>query len=278
MKYKAKYGAEADIPDDVKAFYKLIKGEWVFDWEEFEGLDAVTNPSLAANRDTILEEKKNMATAKKAAEDRVSELEGEVNKLKKPGTVIMTADDQKVLDNYKELGTVDDIKAKLENEATLTTKLSVVETKDELRSLAKQLKLNEDALIDFKLNSERGKDVKLRVGKKKVKDKDNKEVEHDALMVVVTDSVNGKDKETEKDFNDYAKEKNYPAYLVNAIFDSGEETKKSDTKKTSFYVPKTTKESTKTADSQTSLAKTLSEKYNKDRSTRKLPWSTKQES
>jgi hypothetical protein len=275
MKYKAKYSAESEIPADVKAFYILQGGEWVFNGAEFDGLDALLNPGLAANRDAIKAEKKTEHDARVAIEKERDDANVLLAKASKPGTVHMDAADQKLLDEYKEIGPIKDIKEKLDNEKQVVEKLTLLSTEKDVRQLAKDLGLNEDALVDFKLNSERGKNVILASVKQKVKDAKGVETEKLIPVVQVTDTVNGKEVVTNKNFAEFAKENHYPEYLVQAIFNgSAASLDKTDKTKT-FRAPPSLSE--KTVDDESgskTSAKKVVDRFNQERSTRKLPWST----
>jgi hypothetical protein len=278
MKYKAKYGAESDIPADVKAFYVLKDGEWVFNGTEFEGLDALLNPGLAGNRDAFKAEKLVEKTRADLAEKERDRLQGELNKASKPGTVFMDSEEKKTLDDYKALGTPKDIKEKLDNEKIASEKLGLLSQSDELRLLAKDTGLNEDALLDFKLNSERGKHVVLGSEKRKIKDeKTGKEEEKLVAVVKITNNVNGKEQVETKLFNEYAKENHYPEYLTTALFNQAAPVDDRSTKGKGFVAPPSMSQRTSNeGDSKVDVKKVVG-KFNEERSTRKMPWSTPQE-
>lgn len=274
MKYKAKYSAESEIPADVKTFYVLQDGEWVFNGSKFEGLDALLNPGLAANRDSLKAEKQTVVAERDAVVKERDQLQATVNKLQKPGTIFMSADEQKTLDGYKALGTLEDVKKKLENEKIVSEKLNLFSTEKEIRQIAKRLGLNEDALVDFKLNSERGKDVVLAVETIKQKDAKGVEVEKEIPVVQITDIVNGVEKISTKPFATYAKEKGFPEYLVTAIFNGEKANEDHGKPKNSFFAPPSLKTKAANDDSaKVDVSKVVS-RFNQGRSTRKLPWST----
>lgn len=275
MKYKARYSAESDIPDDVKAFYVMKDGEWVFNGAEFEGLDALLNPGLAANRDALKVEKQNEHTARKQAEQERDDANNLLTKASKPGTVHMDVAEQKLLDEYKVLGPIKDIKEKLDNEKIVSDKLTLLSTEKEVRQMAKDLGLNEDALVDFKLNSERGRNVILAAVKKKVKNAKGIEEEKLIPVVQITNNIDGKDKVTEKDFSEFAKENHYPEYLMTAIFNRIPETNIKDDKKSKFIAPPSMKEKTGDENSGRVDVKNFITRANDERSTRKVPWSIK---
>jgi hypothetical protein len=274
MKYKAKYGAESDVPAEVKAFYILQGGEWVFNGSDFEGLDALLNPGLAAKRDTIKDEK---VTLKKAL-DTVTKERDDANELlakaSKPGTVHMDAAEQKTLEEYKALGSVKDIKEKLDNEKVASEKLGRMSQADELRLLAKDTGLNEDALLDFKLNSERGRDVSLASEKRKIKNEKGVEEERLVPVVKITNTVNGKEVVETKLFSEFAKENHYPEYLVTAMFNGPAAQKTDESARKGFHAPPSLGRKTTGEDEGKPDVKKVVNRFNEERSTRKMPWST----
>lgn len=282
MKWKAQYDAESDVPDEVKQFFKLEKGKWVFD-NQFEGLAEMLNPALEANKNQILEEKRRAVEAKEKADQRVQtqdieiqRLEGEVKKLQQPGTVAISDSDNKMFEEYKELGAPKDIKTKLDNEVALANKLTGIETREEIRTLAKKLGLDEDALVDFKLNNERGKELQLKTITRKEKDNSGKEVEKELLAVVETDTVNGKAKEIVTEFSEYATQKNFPKYLVDAIFNASGE--KRESRQSGFRTTPSMRSKTESAGDTESIVSKKTKLFNERRSTRQLPWSAQKKS
>jgi hypothetical protein len=274
MKYKAKYGAESEIPAEVKAFYTMQGGEWVFQGSEFEGLPELLNPSLAKNRDDILEEKRVAIEAKKLAENKVIDLEREVGTLKQPGTIAISPDEKKAFDEYKEIGPVKDIKAKMEDLNNVTGQLAQISTREEVRTLAKNLKLNEDALIDFKINHALGKDLNLTTIERKKKDDKGQEVKESILAVKTSTNENGTAKESITDFSEYATQNKFPQYLVDQIYNAtagpAEEKKK-------FRTAASMSSKTESSDD-SNVVKSKTQSFNERRSTRQLPWSTNNKS
>lgn len=274
MKYKAKYGAESEIPAEVKSFYIMQGGEWVFQGTEFEGLAELLNPALAVNRDNILEEKRLAVEARKIAEQKVISLEQEVGTLKQPGMIAITPDEKKILDEYKEIGPVKDIKSKLEDAENVKGQLATVNTREEVRTLAKDLGLNEDALIDFRLNHALGRDLNLATIERKEKNEKGEEVKKKLLAVKTSTNENGQAKESVTDFNEYATQKAIPKYLVDQIYNATSEVQP---KQKQFRTAASMSSKTETSDSGTT-AKTKTQGFNERRSTRQLPWSTNQKS
>ena len=272
-KYKAKYDAESDVPDEVKPFYKVKDGKWIFEGGEFDGLAELLNPGLATNKEAILQEKRTAVEAKELAEAAVTRLEAEVKTLKKPGTVAISDSDFADYNSYKELGPVKDIKTKLDNEQVLTQQVATISSKEEIRTLAKKLNLNEDALIDLKLNQERGKGLEFAAVKFKTKDDKGTEVEEEDLAIVITQTVDGKEKKKETRFSEYAKSNNYPDYIVDAIYKNGNGKEEETTKKSPFKMPRTITSKTEDDDANKSSTSQRVQKFNERRSTRKMPWS-----
>jgi hypothetical protein len=274
MKYKAKYDAESDVPQELKDLYKLEGGKWVFHGEEFEGLAELLNPALATNKENILNEKRIAVEAKKLAEDKVTDLENQIAVLQKPGTVAIAADEHKQFEEYKALGAPKDITQKLETAEQISVELQTVKTKDEVRTLAKQLGVNEEALVDFKMNYAPAKDLKLSTITRKEKDQMGKELEKKLLAVTVSSNVDGKAQEKVTEFSEYATQNNFPTYLVDAIFNT---TTKQEPQKKSFRTAASMSTKTESPDNGTT-AKSKSQSFNERRSTRQLPWSAKQKS
>lgn len=274
MKYKAKYGAESEIPADVKAFYTMVGGEWVFNGAEFSGLAELLNPGLANNRDALKTEKDSAVAAKVAAEKELATAQAELSKVAKPGTIILDAAEHKLLEDYKALGPIKDVQEKLKTGGEAAEKLAIVSQESSIRQLAKSLNLNADALVDFKLNSERGKNVVLAAATKKVKDAKGVETEVNVPVVKITQNVDGKDKESEVEFSKFAADNNYPEYLVAAIFNNAPVVETADTKKKSFQPPTSfTKKVEGTENSKGADVKSFVDRANSERSTRRLPWS-----
>lgn len=274
MKYKAKYGAESDIPAEVKAFYHMQDGEWVFRGSDFDGLDALLNPGLAANRDAIKAEKLTLTTALSVATKERDEAQTALAKASKPGMVTMDAAEQQLLTDYKALGPIKDVQAKIANEAVVSEKLKLVSSEGEIRQLAKDAGLNAEALIDFKLNSERGKNVTLAIGEIEEEDpKTKKKITKKVPMVVTIDVVNGKDKETKVPFAEFAKTNNYPEYLVQAIFTGSASQEETVTKPKGFVAPPSLGERTAAAEATGTKVSEVVDRFNQERSTRRMPWS-----
>ncbi|MGB4825061.1 MAG: hypothetical protein WBP82_09185 [Leuconostoc mesenteroides] len=272
MKYKAIYDAESDVPAEVKAFYKLKDGKWVFDGADFDGLAGLLNPGLEANRSDIHDQLTAQKTKVTTLTTQLSDAQKKVKDLEKHGTVAITEAEKADFDKYKSFGAVKDIEEKLQSGNEAIEKVSKFETEKEIRELAKVTAVNADALVDFKLYNERGRDIELSKEKKKVK-KGNKEEERWVLVVVKTDKVNGEDKKTNTSFSEFVTEKSFPDYLVKGILQEEVKSDKTDRdKRTSFRLPDSIRE--KTEDDNTKVVKKVN---NKVRDTRQLPWMKKSE-
>lgn len=274
MKYKAIYDAESDVPAELKQYYHLKDGKWVFNFAEFDGLAELSNPALNATKEDILQNKKDAEAArddyKKKWEDTVKEL----NQLKKPDTIIITKTDNEAFEEYKKLGTVKDLSTKLQSGKSAEEKLKLFEDEKNIRILAKQVEVDPDALVDFKLNTVHGKDVVLEKEKRKVKNLRGKEEEKEVLVVVHTDEVNGEKKQRTELFSDYAKEKALPKYLVDGIFAAPQQVVDKKRENREFHLPETTRKKVSDDEGERKelSAKSFIANRNKSRGTRKLPW------
>lgn len=274
MKYKAIYDAESDVPAEVKAFYHLVNGKWAFNYKEFEGLDGLANPNLEANRNDVRDKLEAEKLKTTSLETQLNEANKKVKDLEKPGTVAMTPADKEELDGFRALGALKDVKKKLEDGDEAIGEVGKFKTEKEIRQLARDTGVDEDALVDFKLNNERGKNVELSKEKKKVQIGKNKEEERWVLVAVKTDDVNGEKKKTNMDFNKFAEEEHLPSYVVKGIYAEAEEqTTKKFSKRTDFSLPSTTKEKTDdNTRTSTNDRKSDDKKERRFRDDRKLPW------
>lgn len=274
-KFKNVYDAESDIPAEVKPFYILKDGKWVFNGDEFEGLAEQLNPGLASNKETILAEKKTAETQRDVFKSRAEAAEAKVKELDKPGTVAISEAENKDFQSYKALGAVKDLAEKVKKGDEAVEKVQSYESEKGLRLLAKDVGVDADALVDFKLNTVHGKDVELGKEKKKIKLSKNREEERWVLTVVKTDTVNGEEKKSNVDFEKYATDNHLPGYIVKGIFSGQIEEKVENTRRSKFKLPSTTIEKADD-DEGKSKTKNKSEDEKKEENVygndRKMPW------
>jgi len=276
MKYKAFYGSEDEVPDEVKALYVSRNGRWEFQGSEFEGLAELLNPGLAANKETILEEKRRITTRAEDAEKRLSDLQAEVSKLKQPGTVTISSEDNETLTAYKALGPVKDIQKALNTKTELESKVRQIEFVSEVDKVSKTTGMNTDVVSDF-LSQISGKNPKLSTKSTKVKDAKGAESEEISAYITVDELDNGKPVQREYAFSDYAKQ-NAKQYLLDAMFENGKKETSKPTnveKQSTFRLPK---ESGRSASETTnSDEKPLISRFNQERDQRKLPWQSSEQ-
>lgn len=271
-KYKAVYDSESDVPEEVKAFYIKSGGKWKFNDSEFEGVAELTNPGLASKKDELLTKLTAAKTDRDAYKERAEKAETEVNTLKKPGTVVITNEDNQMLEQYKAIGPVKDIEAKIQKGEQDSEQLGKLTKAQQLRQTARKAGIDEEAFIDF-ANSERGRDLVFDVKKAKVKDAKGKEIETDTLVVVKTDEINGKQQTSDIVFSKWAEDNSIPKYLVNAIFTN--QPAPNESVKNKVYIPPTV---TKPADDGESgkqegrLVTKRLQHSNESRNTRQFAW------
>lgn len=273
-KYKAWYASEDEIPQFARdnKLYVSRNGRWEFDHGEFSELEELTSPGLAANKATLLQEKKDANTALTAEKTRADNAEAELRKLQKPGTKILSKEDAEQLQDYQALGAPKDLKVIKEEHAEQKSKLDKLGTESEVRKLCEEAKLNFEATSDF-MSSDKAKGSKLIVKEVKEKDASGKEtLVKRPFIMVEKDEGNGRFKSEEYSLNDYA-DKNLPAYLAKSLFDVEEaepDPKKTKVTTTGVRVPVLSAGGSKTAAE--GETKQPSEVFNQRRNTRVMPW------
>jgi len=277
-KYKAFYASEDEIPQFARdnKLYVNRNGRWEFDHGEFESLEDLTSPGLASNRDALKNEKLGLQDAITAEKKRADEAEAELRKVQKPGTKIISSDEVTQLEDYQKLGSVKDLEKLKGEHAEYATKIQNIDSEKDVRKLCDDAKLNFDVVNDF-VTSNRGKGVKIIV--KDVKHKDDKGKEQlvkKAFVTVEEDAGNGRFKTNEFELKEYA-EKNLPGYVAKAMFETGTEDDKqtTTTTTTSPRLPNLSGGKARTEDTTSQDAATRAEQFNKQRSTRSLPWEKK---
>lgn len=273
------YASEADLDkdaSDLKKYYQQKNGRWEFNDKDWPDLGDFLNPGLAANKARILQEKKDVEEALKDSQKEAKEARAEVDKLKRPGTVIISADDNQLFEKYKTIGPPADIDKKIEENEQRGKILQEKEQEEKLTNVATAAKVNIQALKDLKKLHSDIVDVKTKTSK--VKDRAGKEVDQTSLIFSVKTQDNGKDVISDKSFDDFVKEKNLPKYLVDGLNDvssTNQNQTNNRAEKTKPFIPDDLTRSVK--DSKEPLtgverAKQRARQYNQEQSTRVLPW------
>jgi len=125
-----------DVPEALREHYKLIQGRYVPELSD-------DHPVLVTNK-TLLNEKN-------AVEAKVGELTADLESAKASGLprghVAVTKAEGELLNEVKQLGKIEDIKATLAEHETLKTDLATRKRADTLRSVAGDLGYNPDAFV-----------------------------------------------------------------------------------------------------------------------------------
>lgn len=278
-KYKAFYAKEEDIPQFARDnnLYVSRNGRWEFDHGEFEDLEDLTSPGLAANRDALKNEKLGLQNTITAEKKRADDAEAELRKTQKPGTKIIDSKESAMLEKYQKLGSPEDLE-KIKGEHTeFATKIKNIDSEKDIRKLCEDTGLNFEAVNDF-VSSNRGTNVKLIA--KDVKEKDDKGKESlvkRAFVTVEEDAGNGRFKTNEFELKEYA-EKNLPGYVAKAMFEVGKEEPGKQTTTTTTTSPRLPNLSGGKAGTDNNTgqdAASRAEQFNASRNTRSLPWAKK---
>lgn len=273
MKYKAFYASEDEIPQFARdnKLYVNRNGRWEFDHGEFEGLEDLTSPGLASNRDTIKGEKIELQNAVTAEKKRADDAEAELRKIQKPGSKVITSEDAKSLEDYQKLGPIKDLEKMKTEHAEYAGKIENIESEKDVRKLCETAKLNFDAVNDF-VSSNKAKGAKLLTKEVKVKDDKGKEnLVTQAFVSVEEDKGNGRFESKEYPLKEYA-EKNLPAYMAKALFEVSDETPapaKDKSNVTQF--PKLSGGKSKSEEGGNDVEAKV-DSFNQSRNTRALPW------
>lgn len=131
------YSNQTDIPDELKPHYsKREDGKWHADIPD-------EHPAIKNNAKLLSD--------KTAAEGKVTKLESDLASAQAGnlgrGQVAVTTADAKLLDQYKALGTPDEVGAKVAEHKTLSEESIARKRSDSLRQLAKDYGYNEEAFV-----------------------------------------------------------------------------------------------------------------------------------
>lgn len=124
----AKYKNQADVPEALKAYFVLRNGEYVFDHEQFDGLEQLVAGGLRSNRD-------DWQTQAMTAKEALKAFDG------------VKPDQIKTLSSYAELGDAKTVKARLAEGETATKELAQLKRREALRAAAAACGTSPDALI-----------------------------------------------------------------------------------------------------------------------------------
>jgi hypothetical protein len=272
-KYKAWYASEDEIPQFARdnALYVNRNGRWEFDHGEFEQLEELTSPGLAANKATLLQEKKDANNALTAEKTRADNAEAELRKLQKPGTKIVSQEDDSLFQDYKALGAPKDLKKIKDEHAEQKSKLDKLGTEGEVRKLCEEAKLNFEATNDF-MSSDKAKGSKIFLKDVKEKDASGKEIiVKKPFISVEKDEGNGRFKSEEFELKTFA-EKNLPGYLAKSLFDVEEAAPEDNKRKVTPGVRIPSLSAGQSKDTEEGDVKPAVEKFNQRRDSRRMPW------
>ena len=279
-KYKAWYASEDEIPQFARdnKLYVQRNGRWEFDHGEFEQLEDLTAPGLAANRDALKNEKLGLQETITAEKLRADTAEAELRKMQKPGSKTITSEDANMLEAYQKLGSPKDLEKMKGEHAEYATKIKNIDTEKDIRKLCEETGLNFEAVNDF-VTSNRGTNVKLISKDVKIKDDKGKDtLVKRAFVTVEEDAGNGRFKTDEYELKDYA-DKNLPSYVAKAMFETKEEDTTQRSTTTTTTSPRLPNLSGGKAGDNTNTDKdaaSRAEQFNKQRSNRVLPWEKKE--
>lgn len=274
-KYKAKYDSKDKIPAEIVDLFKLKDGVWEFDADEFDEFDEVVAPGLATNKNRILDEKRVLNDELKTVKTERDTAKAELEKVQKPGMKVITSDEVQTFEAYKKFGPVKDIENALAKKTELEGEITQTKKQKEIEDIATAAGADKTALTDW-INS-RGEGAKISTKTVKSKDSKGKDVEEVQIVVTYEEKDGAVTKTREKTLQEYAKEKETPDYLINAIFSSNKAatTGKQELKKR-VHVPDLSKTSSNEA-SKGASASEIASRFNANRSTRQMPWSIPKE-
>jgi hypothetical protein len=217
------YASQDEIPEWARQLYSQKNGRWEFDGGKVDGLAEFLNPAVAAKKDEFQTKYLAQKAAKEEAETKRDEAQRELSTVKQPGTVILSADENKLFTEYKEIGTPKDLKKIKAEHADQGVALAKIETEKGIDEVAKQTKLNPEVLKDL-LSSDRGKGLKVIAKAGKIKDAKGVETDGQIAFAVLETpdpADKSKFKVEEKNFLEYA-QANLPGYMVQALTTVGD--------------------------------------------------------
>jgi hypothetical protein len=220
MLLKATYDSLDAVPEWARQLYKQnSSGKWEIQHAEIEGIAELSNPGLAANRDRFATEKAAAETRASEAERQRAEAERQLNTVRAPGTVILSADDAKAWQGFTALGDLKTVKKIVEEFPGLKKQVELSSQESLWQSAANDLGLNFDALKDQLTHPQRGDGLSIIRKQVDVEDTSNPGTKVRATLpfVVKREKVEGGGfKETETPLLEYAVN-NWPAYAVQAM-------------------------------------------------------------
>lgn len=213
--FKASYDNEADVPAEVKQFYKHQGGKWVFDHTKFEGLAALTNPALEANRNDWQNQAMTARAALTETQTKLATAEAQAGLKAAPGSVVLSEADAKVWNQLNQLGKVDTIVQRFNDFPALESKIKLAEEIAAMESLAKETGLNFEALKqELPL---RGKNIKLSQKPVEVVENGKTVVKQVAYATIRTKQADGSFAVTEEPFLEHIKKAGWPDYVQTAL-------------------------------------------------------------
>lgn len=217
---KAVYDTQTDVPEWARTqnlYAQRADGKWEFKHTEVEGVDALSNPGLASNRDRIQREKEAAEGREREAVRLKEEAERQLAAVRQPGSLILSADDAKAWQGFTQLGDLKTVKKMVEEHPNLKKQVELQGQESLWKDAAGDLHLSFDVLKD-QLTGSRGEGVKIV--RKQVEVVDEATGAKSLAMrpfVVKHEKVEGGGfKETETGLLEFASA-NWPAWLVSAL-------------------------------------------------------------
>lgn len=214
--FKAIYDTEAEIPAEVKKFYTTrADGKWVFNHAQFDGLPALTNPTLEANRNDWQHQAMEARRTLTETQARVTTLEAQAGLKNAPGSMILSEADAKVWNQLNGLGKADEVIRRFSAYPELEAKTRQAEEIAALETLAQQTGLNFSTLkSELPL---RGKGIKLSQKPITVTENGREVVKQVAYATIKTKTATGETNVSEEPFLEYVKKAGWPDYVVGAL-------------------------------------------------------------
>jgi hypothetical protein len=226
MLLKASYDNLEAVPEWARQLYKQnSSGKWEFQHAEVEGIAELSNPGLAANRDRFSREKEAAETRATEAERLRADAERQLNAVRAPGTVILSADDAKAWQGFTALGDLKTVKKIVEDYPNLKRSAELASQETLWRDAANDLGLNFDILRDQLTHPQRGEGLKLVRKQVDVDDPSTgQKVKAMRPFIEKREKVEGSNdfKVSETELTEYAAN-NWPAYVVQAMAAGGGE-------------------------------------------------------
>lgn len=218
MLLKSVYDSQDLIPEWARTaglFVQRTDGKWEIKHGEIEGIAALTNPGLAANRDALRAEKEAADTRASEAERRATAAEAQANAGRTPGSIVLSADDARAWQGFTQLGTFKEVKKIVEEYPTLKKKVELQGHETEWREAAKDAGVNFEVLRDT-LSSQRGEGLAIKRKLVEELDGQNQKVKVMRAFLVQRTKEGEVTKETEHALMEFAAA-NWPAWLVSAL-------------------------------------------------------------